>query len=253
MTKATRRTRITKGRPKTAPDISTTPEDLALQRGQAASIEDENQRLRNRVAELEREHQRLQGKICDAVGQGIGGDTLLARKFVATELQHGDLASLYVASTRLQTTLNRQEVLTAIREIAINLIGVEELAVFENNPQSSTLSLIDCYGNASAIRPNIPLGEGPIGAVALTGDFRFSDVNGAGGESGHADMPMVCAPLKVDGKVWGVIVIFRLLPQKERLARLDYQLLDLLSCQAGVALYCARLNAERVAARKITS
>jgi GAF domain-containing protein len=55
----------------------------------------------------------------------------------------------------------------------------------------------------------------------------------------------------VDGVVWGVMVILRLLPQKDRLVALDYQLLDLLSTQAGIALHCAELSAERAAAREI--
>ena len=219
--------------------------------GQAAVVEGENQRLRNRVAELEKQLERLQTELSDAVVQGSGGDGLLAQQFVATELQHGDLASLFVASRRLQATLRKQEVLAAIREIVINLIGVEAMAVFENHPRTSTLSLIDYYGNGWANHSNISVGEGPIGRVALTGDCYFHDLKGTEQDPGNADMPTACVPLKVDGVVWGVMVILRLLPQKDRLVALDYQLLDLLSTQAGIALHCAELSAERAAAREI--
>ena len=220
-------------------------------RRQAAVVEGENQRLRNRVAELEKQLERLQTELSDAVVQGSGGDGLLAQQFVATELQHGDLASLFVASRRLQATLRKQEVLAAIREIVINLIGVEAMAVFENHPRTSTLSLIDYYGNGWANHSNISVGEGPIGRVALTGDYYFHDLKGTEQDPGNADMPTACVPLKVDGVVWGVMVILRLLPQKDRLVALDYQLLDLLSTQAGIALHCAELSAERAAAREI--
>ena len=220
-------------------------------RRQAAVVEGENQRLRNRVAELEKQLERLQTELSDAVVQGSGGDGLLAQQFVATELQHGDLASLFVASRRLQATLRKQEVLAAIREIVINLIGVEAMAVFENQPRTSTLSLIDYYGNGWANHSNISVGEGPIGRVALTGDCYFHDLKGTEQDPGNADMPTACVPLKVDGVVWGVMVILRLLPQKDRLVALDYQLLDLLSTQAGIALHCAELSAERAAAREI--
>ena len=253
MAKAPRRKRISKGWPKTARDIPATPGRLVPVRRQAAAVKGENQRLRNRVAELEKKLERLQTERIDAVFQGSGGDRLLAQQFVAKELQHGDLASLYVASTRLQATLRKQEVLAAIREIGINLIGVEEMAVFENHPRTSRLSLIDYYGNGWANHSNIPVGEGPIGRVALTGDCYFHDLKDAEREPGNANMPTACVPLKVDGVVWGVIVILRLLPQKDRLVALDYQLLDLLSTQAGIALHCAELSAERAAAREITA
>jgi GAF domain-containing protein len=251
MAKAPKRKRISKGRPKAARDIPATPCDLVPVRRQGATVEGENQRLRNHVAELEQVLERLQTERVGAVVQGSDGDRLLAQQFVATELQHGDLASLYVASTRLQATLRKQEVLAAIREIVINLIGVEEMAVFENHPRTSTLSLIDYYGNGWANHSSIPVGEGPIGRVALTGDCYFHDVKGTGREPGNANMPTACVPLKVDGVAWGVIVILRLLPQKDRLVALDYQLLDLLSTQAGIALHCAELSAERAAAREI--
>ena len=251
MGKAPRRKRIAKGRPKAARDIPATPGGLVPVRRQAAVVEGENQRLRNRVAELEKELERLQTELGDAVVQGSGGDGLLAQQFVATELQHGDLASLFVASRRLQATLRKQEVLAAIREIVINLIGVEAMAVFENHPRTSTLSLIDYYGNGWANHSNISVGEGPIGRVALTGDCYFHDLKGTEQDPGNADMPTACVPLKVDGVVWGVMVILRLLPQKDRLVALDYQLLDLLSTQAGIALHCAELSAERAAAREI--
>jgi GAF domain-containing protein len=212
------------------------------------SIESENQHLRHRVVELEKTLERMQGEICEAVARGAGGGRLLAWQFVAMELQHGELATLYVASTRLQATLKRQELLAAIREIVTNLIGAEEMALFENNPETSTLSLIDSYGNASATDPVIRLGEGPVGRVALTGHCYFYDTNRVGQEPSDADMPTACVPLKVDGAVWGVIVIYRLLPQKDCIVELDYQLFNLLSTLAGVALRCAELNAKRTAA-----
>jgi GAF domain-containing protein len=184
------------------------------------------------------------------IGEGVDGERLLARQCVATELEHGTLANLYVASTRLQATLRSQEVLAAIREILINLIGVEEFAVFENDAKSSTLSLIDCCGTALVDRSKIPLGEGPIGQIALTGDCRFRDADCAGQQSGDVDIPLACVPLKMDGTLWGVIVILRLLPQKQFFEARDYQLIELLSRQAGVALCCAKFSDERTAAKE---
>jgi len=50
-------------------------------------------------------------------------------------------------------------------------------------------------------------------------------------------------PLKVEGKVTGVIAIFRLLPQKQALATVDRELFGLLGSHAAMALYCSGLHA----------
>jgi hypothetical protein len=51
-------------------------------------------------------------------------------------------------------------------------------------------------------------------------------------------------PLKLEGKVMGVIAIFRLLPQKGGIEDLDRELFDLLATQAAFALYCTGLHAK---------
>jgi hypothetical protein len=209
--------------------------------------------LRNRVAELENELKTLQGELGEAVARWRGEERSSDRQFVATELYNGDLASLYAASTRLRTTLRTEDVLAAIREIVINLIGVEEMAVFRNDADTSTLSLIDCYGDLPPHHRNISLGEGPAGNAALTGARYLHDEKEAGADPGDADAPVACVSLNVERAVWGVVVIHRLLPQKDRLVALDYQLFDLLSAQAGVALYCSELCAKQGRVRETST
>ncbi|MGH7926240.1 MAG: GAF domain-containing protein, partial [Candidatus Binatia bacterium] len=157
----------------------------------------------------------------------------------------------YAASTRLQETLRRQDVLAAIREIAVNLIGIQDMAVFAVDAQTSTLLQLDGFDSEQAANyHDIPMGIGPIGQAALTGNSYFDVVNDARRDN-DANTPMACIPLPVDGRVWGVIVVFRLLPQKNRLVPLDYQLFELLSAQAAMALHRAELTGERGAATKI--
>jgi hypothetical protein len=174
----------------------------------------------------------------------------MEHQWVTRELHHGELTSLYVASTRLQGTLKRERILAAIREIVTDLIGVEVMAVLKHNPETSTLSMIDCYGDVPARIVDFSLGEDPIAGVVASGDSYFRGAMAAGRVSVPADSPVACVPLNVDGALWGLIVIFRLLPQKERLGALDFQLLALLSVQAGVALCCSELNSERAAVRE---
>ena len=44
-----------------------------------------------------------------------------------------NLASLYVATHRIHSSLERADVLVAIEEVIVNLIGAEELAIFESD------------------------------------------------------------------------------------------------------------------------
>ena len=52
-----------------------------------------------------------------------------------------------------------------------------------------------------------------------------------------------CVPLRLCGRVVGVLAMFRLLEQKPCLVDLDRELLELVSMQAAPALYCAQLLA----------
>jgi GAF domain-containing protein len=59
-------------------------------------------------------------------------------------------------------------------------------------------------------------------------------------------------PLALGGKVFGVLAVFRLLPQKPGFEEVDLELFDLLGSQAAVALYSTALHA-RLAARDGTA
>ncbi len=61
--------------------------------------------LQVKVAEIETENRRF------------------TEQYAEIEKQNADLANLYVASYRLHSTIDRQEVITVIQEIIINLIG----------------------------------------------------------------------------------------------------------------------------------
>jgi nitrate/nitrite-specific signal transduction histidine kinase len=159
----------------------------------------------------------------------------LERKFAEVEQQNSDLTNLWVASNRLHESLDRREVLAAIQEIIINLVGSEELAVFELTPDGTALELIDSFGVEAKKFGRIALGNGPIGQVAQEG----RPVEG--GEEGMT----VCVPLMLGKNAVGAVAVFRLLPQKKELKQLDHDLFELLRAQAGLALYCTRLVQKR--------
>ena len=221
----------------------------------AASLESEN-------TQLKEERLRLQERLLTAreeLDRMRGEEVSLQRKLANIEAEHhrfsqeceiveqqnSNLANLYVTSYRLHGTLDRKEVLTILQEIVINLIGCEELGIFEVDPNHSTLSLVASFGIDPAKYQTIPLGAGLIGRAALEGETYLASQKpriGSRGLPAEADLT-ACIPLKLDGKVTGAIALFRLLPQKPCLETLDHELFDLLATHAAMALYCTSLHA----------
>jgi hypothetical protein len=204
-------------------------------------LESENHRLRDRAAALEaeidhqqREATRLQRQLLDIEAE----NRRFSERYFEVEQHSANLANLYVASYRLHGTLNRDEVLSVIQEIIINLIGSEELGIFELQPETGELALISQFGLVSSRLERIPLGAGIIGQTALTGETYM-----VGGQNGHRRLPeesdlSACIPLKIDRNVTGAIAVFKLLQQKTGFDSVDHELFDLLATHAATALYC---------------
>ena len=167
----------------------------------------------------------------------------LERKYIEVEQQNSDLTHLWVASNQLHASLDRGQVLAAMKEIIINLLGSEELAVFEISADGTALELVDSFGldGDKEKLARIPLGAGSIGEVARNGEPVVNDPPPAEGLT-------ACVPLMLGSQAVGAVAVFKLLPQKlGGLRPLDKDLLELLRAQAGLALYCTRLVQKRVA------
>jgi hypothetical protein len=214
-------------------------------RGIVSSLQEEklslDSQLRLLQGELDRhqkERTHLQQQLADIHEESLK----LFERYTEVEQQSGNLSNLYVASYRLHATLDRQEVIAVIEEIIINLVGCEELAIFEMSPDGETLSLVSSFGIDPTDYRVISMGEGLIGEAALKGEMRIV----ADGETPLEKNLTACVPLKVEGKVTGIIAIFRLLPQKTGLETIDYELFDLLATHAAMALYCCGLHRKPV-------
>jgi GAF domain len=211
----------------------------------ATTVEHENRTLQERLhaltTELDRQQQEktfLRLRLDDFERDS----NRYSEQFAIIEQRNANLANLYVSSYQLHGTLDREAVLTAIREIVINLIGSEELGVFESNDDGS-FELVTSFGIDERRFSRVGAGE-PLGKIAATGEVLLP------GHSRPADLPPIvaCLPLKLDGRVTGAIVLFSLLPHKSELQELDFELFDLLGTHAATALYCTGLHA-RTAAR----
>lgn len=178
--------------------------------------------LHRQIAALEDEQQRL----TQALGE--------ARK------RGADLASLYVATHRLHSTLDRGAVIQALEEIVASLLGCEELAVFELIGSRTVLAPVASVGIPAGRLGIVEVGVGTIGrSVALGETWLAPDAEP------QLDQITACVPLKVDGDVTGALVLFRLLDHKGSLEAPDLELLEVLATHAGTALLATRLRAQQ--------
>jgi hypothetical protein len=187
---------------------ATRPELLTVLR----SLLQERDELQRRIDELELAHERLR------------------REHAAVERDHAVGSHLQVAGRLLHRSLDRRQVLTAILEICINLVGCEEIALFERGGDGERLGLIASFGVDEAAWASVAIDAGAIGQAAATASIQL-----AGGDSGDGT-PVACVPLCVERHVVGVLVLFRLLPHKAGFEPVDLALFDLLREEGGVAL-----------------
>jgi hypothetical protein len=167
-------------------------------------------------------------------------------QYAVVESQNETLASLYVATYRLHGDLRREAVLLVIEEIVANLIGSEEMVVFERSPDDDVLIPTHAVGVDVERLGTIEVGEGTIGRVYASGKpylaEKSSGVSSAE-EPAHSESQLTaCYPLTIGAEQYGAVAIFRLLEQKTNLEPLDLEILDLLTTQAAPALYAATLH-----------
>jgi hypothetical protein len=168
-------------------------------------------------------------------------------RYVEVEQENSNLANLYVASYRLHGTLDRREVLDVIQEIVTNLIGCEEIAIFEADPDGVAVTLVHSCGVDPRAHDKVRLGEGVIGQAVASGEAYIAVAGAPAPARAEAGLT-ACIPLKLGDRVTGAIALFRLLPQKAELGALDRELFELLGTHAATALYCSGLEARLASA-----
>ena len=211
---------------------------VALQQ-EAARLRDDAQRARDELARMVERELSLR----EALVRVEDENRRFSSRYVEVEQENSNLANLYVASYRLHGTVDRDAVLGVLQEIVANLIGSEEMAVFELEPGGSTLSLAGSFGIEPAAYRRLAVGQGLIGRVVASGTvYVAGDAAPHEGVAAERDLT-ACIPLVLGGRITGAIALFRLLPQKSGIEALDRELFDLLATHAATALYCSGLVA----------
>jgi regulator of replication initiation timing len=199
-------------------------------------VESENARLAYERAALRRdleEHQSRETNLQQRLAEVRGASEQYMHQFTLMEQHNTNLANLYVASYQLHGTLDRTAVLAAIEEIVVNLVGSEKFAIFECY-DDSRLELVGSFGVDEAHTAEALMPGSRVLRTVASGDPVILPPEG--------DV-IACVPLKLDGRVTGVVAIYGLLSHKSSLEQLDYELFDLLASHAATALYCTSLHA----------
>lgn len=148
----------------------------------------------------------------------------------------GDQAKVYAARMRLQNALDQADALDAIREIAGNLIGTEEVAVFKIDKKRSELWLYWSFGVDPNKHSVLEVAREPKLKQVLGGKavfrLRLSNENLLSTD----DPVSALVPILVDGVPSAVIVLFRLFPHKGGIQPVDREICEVLSNCAGRAI-----------------
>jgi nitrate/nitrite-specific signal transduction histidine kinase len=174
-----------------------------------------------------------------------------ANRYIEVEAENNNLANLYVASYQLHSTLDFNESLKIILEIVMNLIGAEEFSIMMLDEKTNELSIVAQEGMGPEARASIKLGEGIIGTAARSGESFYREGDPTDLTGVDYLHPLVVIPLKIKEHVIGVIVIYKLLVQKQQLSNIDYELFSMLAGHAATALFSSKLYSQ--SERKLTT
>lgn len=192
-----------------------------------------------RIDELSAENRELLEELRAAESR----NQLWAARHAEIEERHNDLANLYVASHQLHASFDPSEVIAAISEIVINLIGAEVFALYSCDGASGRLIPVACEGRPLQSFPVLAVGTGLIGSVVADG-ATYVARQPVGGEVPKDGEPVAVIPLYARGQALGAIALYKLFDQKAGLSELDRQLFGLLESHAATALLSSRMVPE---------
>ena len=214
----------------------------AVETEQDGKSSEEVQRLRETIAQLTDENRRIQQRFREVEEENKD----FANRYIEIEEQNNNLANLYVASYQLHSTLDFREVIQIVQEIVINLVGAESFAILLLDEKTNELKVIASEGEdvmPGIDQISIRLGEGILGQVARTGESYYINQDVEGGAVA-IDKPLAAVPLKIKEHVIGLIVIYRLLQQKDSFSAVDYELFSLLAAHAATAIFSSKLYSQ---------
>lgn len=178
---------------------------------------------------LERRVAALEAETIHLTERALGAEQRLARA-----------AQLFATVSQLHQTEDTDEVVLVIKEVVANLLGCEEMGVYDVVPLGPVCTYVDGIGLDADRFGTLPPAHPTIRAalasreVVILGDPMAEPVHGR---------PLSAIVPLVDGDaVCGLVVLFSLLRQKPVLESADRDLLEAMAAHAGRALVHARLR-----------
>jgi len=137
----------------------------------------------------------------------------------------------------LRECTDRAGAFEAIREIVSNLLGCEEMALFQLNRKQNGLRLIWSFGIKSKPFRLPEMFRDFVLFGAIAGGTYVANESGEHGAPGRKKNVSAFVPIQFKGEAAGVLILLRLLPQKARIDELDRELFAILSQEAGEPLF----------------
>jgi GAF domain-containing protein len=226
-------------------------------RGQLRKVEQENASLRTQLASDEairdalRKIEQLEREKQDLLSQFSAAEAVTTRftnRYAEIEEELSNLANLYVASYQLHSTMKLPAVMKHLRELLAQLVGARAHAIYVADEKHRQLVPIASDGVDVDRLPRVQIIEGAtdesggasgtIERVFLTG---IPQINEGPLVDAGTDAPAACVPMRIEDRAVGVIVIYEVLPQKERFVSVDFELFKMLAAHAATALAGAML------------
>jgi hypothetical protein len=212
--------------------LESTVSDLRQERVQ---LKEDVLKLRETLEELRAERRELDRRLTQVELE----NQEFSSRYVAVEQQNNNLVNLYVATNQLHSTFDRDEILTILQEIVINLVGSEEFAIYVRDHGADAFEVAASMGIEGPQIPQVSASRG-LTHAATRGELWIAE--GGGNETDSVE-PLACVPLRLGDRVVGIISVFGLLVQKDDFEPVDYELFNLLASQAATALYASWLHA----------
>lgn len=160
----------------------------------------------------------------------------MTKQLVEAENLAGKLMSLYVATYQLHVSLDPNEVVTAIAEIAKDLLGASAFALLIKDEVEGGCEVALAYGvgdKSRFSRTHYQGGDAMVDRTLADGMLRF--------EADGATESLAAVPLRVEEAIVGALVILEVLSHKQSPLSEDRDILDLLAAHAASALFAARV------------
>jgi hypothetical protein len=178
---------------------------------------------------LERRVTALEAENIQLTERALGAEQRLARA-----------AQLYASVAELHLVSDTDEVVTVIKEIVANLLGCEEMGVYDVQPLGPVCTYVDGIGIDATAFGHLPPAHPLVRSALITRQVVVPTDSHAELLSG---LPVSAVIPLVDGnEVCGLVILFALLRQKTKIESADRDLLEALALHAGRALIHARLR-----------